>query len=163
MREQRVDVQIASSDDHEVVTSLVLRLLTELYDPTEWGYSRETLAPAVKKLLSDGTGYWAFLARVSGAVPVGIIALNQCSAIYAFGHFGEISELYVDPEYRSAGVGGALVRAAIDFGRDRGWSLLEVGAPDVPRWQRTLEFYERCGFSVIGPRLTLPLRAPTTA
>src|SRR2546428_6402220 len=94
MREQRIDVRIANTDDHGAVTSLVLRLLPELYDPAEWGYSREPLAPAVRELLSNGTGYWAFLARVGGGAPVGVIALNQCSAIYAFGHFGEISELY---------------------------------------------------------------------
>jgi GNAT superfamily N-acetyltransferase len=158
MEEHSIDVRMAHAGDHAAVTSLVLRLLSELYDPAEWGYSRETLAPAVRALLAEGTGYWAFLARVGGATPVGIIALNQCSAIYAFGHFGEITELYVDPGYRSAGVGAALVSAAIEFGRERGWSLLEVGAPEVPKWQRTVEFYERCGFSLVGPRLTLPLR-----
>src|SRR6266571_388173 len=137
MQEQKIVVRKAGSGDHEVVNALVLRLLTELYDPVEWGYSRETLAPAVRKLLREGIGYWAFLAHVGNGTPVGVITLNECAAIYAFGHFGEISELYVVPEHRSGGVGAALVDAAIEFGRGRGWSLLEVGAPAVPRWQRT--------------------------
>jgi hypothetical protein len=35
--------------------------------------------------------------------------------------------------------------------------MLEVGAPDVPRWQRTVDFYKRNGFKEVGPRLYLPL------
>ncbi|HEU4400523.1 MAG TPA: GNAT family N-acetyltransferase, partial [Candidatus Polarisedimenticolia bacterium] len=140
---QAVKVRLATTEDHDVVTSLVLRLLCELYDPAEWGYSRATLAPAVEKLIRDGSGSWAFLAHRQEGTPVGVMTLNECSAIYAFGHFGEISELYVDPEYRSAGVGALLVDAGLRFARERGWSILEVGAPEVPKWQRTVDFYLR--------------------
>lgn len=50
--------------------------------------------------------------------------LNECTAIYAGGKFDEISEFYVAPRHRSAGVGALLVDAAADFGRNRaGWSL----------------------------------------
>jgi hypothetical protein len=35
--------------------------------------------------------------------------------------------------------------------------MLEVGAPDAPRWQKSIDFYIRCGFEEIGPRLFLPL------
>lgn len=38
--------------------------------------------------------------------------------------------------------------------RGRGWPLLEVGAPAVPKRQRTVDFYLRRGFSIVGPRLT---------
>ena len=30
---------------------------------------------------------------------------------------------------------------------------VEVGAPDVPRWQRTVNFYLKEGFVEVGPRL----------
>ena len=164
MREDtRVVIRRASSTDHEAVTSMALRLLSELYDPREWGYSLETLEPAVKSLLQEGTGYWALLAYLERGAAVGFVGLNQCSAVYAFGQFGEISELYVDPEHRTAGIGAALMDAAVRFGRERGWSLLEVGAPAVPRWQRTVDFYLRGGFSVVGPRLTLSLSTPNNA
>ncbi len=156
---QPIRVRWATPADHDSVTSLVLRLLSELFDPVECGYSRETLAPAVEKLICDGSGSWALLAYRDQDAPVGILTLNECTAIYAFGRFGEISELYVDPESRSAGVGAALVDEAIRFGRERGWSLLEVGAPDVSKWQRTVDFYLRRGFSMVGPRLTRDLDA----
>jgi GNAT superfamily N-acetyltransferase len=154
-----IRVRRATAADHDRVTSLVLRLLSELFDPVACGYSRETLAPAVEKLIRDGSGSWALLAHLDQEAPVGILTLNECTAIYAFGRFGEISELYVEPGHRSAGVGAALVDEAIRFGRERGWSLLEVGAPDVPKWQRTVDFYLRHGFSVVGPRLTRDIDA----
>jgi hypothetical protein len=31
--------------------------------------------------------------------------------------------------------------------------MLEVGAPDTPRWQRSVDFYRSCDFIVVGPRL----------
>ncbi len=31
--------------------------------------------------------------------------------------------------------------------------MLEVGAPSVPKWQRTVDFYLRNGFEEVGPRL----------
>jgi len=157
MQQERTLVRRATSKDSGVVASLLLRLLSELYDPEEYGYRADTLGPAARTLLRDGSGYWAFLALAAGGTPVGVITLNECAAVYAFGKFGEIPELYVVPEYRSAGVGAQLIRAAVEFGRERGWSLLEVGAPEVPKWQRTVEFYSRCGFAVIGPRMTLYL------
>lgn len=64
-----------------------------------------------------------------------------------------IVELYIAPTYRSQGVGALLLDRAIAFARTRGWSRLEVGAPDQPRWSRTVDFYRRQGFVEVGPRL----------
>lgn len=88
---------------------------------------------------------------------IAMVSLNECRALYARGDFGEIAELYIDPNFRSAGLGTQLIERVADFGRERGWPFLEVGAPDVPRWQRSVDFYKRCGFSEIGPRLELGL------
>ncbi|MCG8354004.1 MAG: GNAT family N-acetyltransferase, partial [Kiloniellales bacterium] len=71
--------------------------------------------------------------------------------------FGEITELYIDPRYRSSGLGATMIEAAERVARERGWPRLEVGAPDVPRWQRTVDFYTRYGFVQVGPRLKLML------
>lgn len=89
--------------------------------------------------------------------PIGVLMLNECAAIYAGGRFGEITELYVRPEFRSMGVAAALVARAVDEGKKRGWKRLEVGAPEQPRWARTLTFYRRAGFADVGPRLRMLL------
>ena len=88
---------------------------------------------------------------------VGVVMLNECAAIYAGGRFGEISELYVVPDARSKKVGALLIEAAAAFGRTRGWPFIEVGAPSVPVWQRTVDFYLKLAFEEIGPRLQITL------
>ena len=75
----------------------------------------------------------------------------------AGGRFGEISELYVNPAARSGGVTPRLPRAAVGFAGAGNRDRLEVGAPDVPRWNRTVAFYRRNGFVEVGPGLTLIL------
>ncbi|SOZ37728.1 GNAT family N-acetyltransferase [Cupriavidus neocaledonicus] len=89
----------------------------------------------------------------AGDEPVGVIILNECSAIYAGGRFGLITELYVRPDMRSRGIAPRLIAAALQQGRERGWTRLEVGAPAQPKWERTLAFYLGNGFEEVGPRL----------
>ncbi|WP_028350548.1 GNAT family N-acetyltransferase [Bradyrhizobium murdochi] len=85
--------------------------------------------------------------------PVGVMVLNECTAIYAGGKFGVISELYVRPDMRSQGIAPHLIAVALAEGRARGWKRLEVGAPRQPKWKRTLDFYLRNRFEEVGPRL----------
>jgi hypothetical protein len=46
----------------------------------------------------------------------------------------------------------------VAHGHTRHWSMIEVGAPDVPRWQSTVDFYLRRGFVEVGPRLYRELK-----
>ncbi|UNI24967.1 hypothetical protein JDV02_010680 [Purpureocillium takamizusanense] len=85
--------------------------------------------------------------------PVGVVTINECTAIYAGGKFGEVSELYVCPRMRSRGVAPHLIDVAVELARRRGWKRLEVCAPSQPRWSRSLSFYKRNGFRELGPRL----------
>jgi len=104
-------------------------------------------------LLNKDCGVWAFLAEDERGNAVGVLTLHECASIYAGGRFGEISELFVSPLVRSEGVGPELLKEAMRFGHTREWRRLEVGAPDVPRWNRTVSFYLRNGFEEVGPRL----------
>ncbi len=145
----------AAPTDFERVGRMTFELLNELFP--ELGYQRDACIATAKTLLAGEAGVWAFIATRSDERDIGVLTLNECSAIYAGGQFGEISELYVAPDYRSIGVGARLVGAAAEFGRERGWPDLEVGAPGVPIWQRTVDFYLRNGFEEVGPRLDLRL------
>ena len=143
----------ASVADAPVVANYVTGLLAELFDVERDPVATEATA---RKLLATPDLFAAFVAyRVDQ--PVGVLTLTTCVSIYAGGRFGEIAELCVDPDARSAGIGEALIAAASAYGRERGWSRLEVGAPPAARWARTIEFYERNGFTEIGPRLGLSL------
>jgi GNAT superfamily N-acetyltransferase len=145
----------AGSNEAERVGRLARDLLAELYPDTE--SDPEPFTDAARALLADGEGVWAFLAIANDARDVGLVTLNECAAIYAGGRFGEISELYVVPDYRSKGVGALLIETAISLGRERGWPNIEVGAPSPPAWQRTVDFYLGHGFEEVGPRLDLDL------
>jgi GNAT superfamily N-acetyltransferase len=150
-----IGVHQAGLREAERVGRLAYDLLAELYPDTE--FERSFFTDAAKSLLGNGEGVWAFLATADDARDVGLVTLNECAAIYSGGRFGEISEMYVVPDYRSKSVGALLIETAVSFGRKRGWPNIEVGAPSRPAWQRTVDFYLRHGFEEIGPRLDLEL------
>ena len=149
MARQELLIRGVTSDDVEVISDFVGRLLEELTggntsDPLALRrISQEVLG------IETVTGLLAF----EGQSPVGLIMLNECAAIYAGGYFGEISELYVSPQHRSKGVAAQLVAEATAVAQNRGWKRLEVGAPSQPEWMRTVSFYLGLGFVEVGPRL----------
>jgi len=145
-----------SGKDAALAGEMIAALLQELtggevFDPVPLA---ETAADLLRG--EDVTGFAAF-DGLEAEFPIGLVMLNQCAAVYAGGRFGEVTELYVLPEYRSRGVAARLIGACVELGRARGWQRLEVGAPDQPAWQRTLAFYQRQGFEETGPRLRLLL------
>lgn len=146
-------IRPAQPHDADQVGAMISQLLCELYPQLSDQYRPEATIATARRLLDD-RAYCALLAvdDMGGDIG-GVVGLNECKAIYAHGAFGEITELYVEPRFRSAGVGAQLVDAAVAHGRSCNWSMIEVGAPDVPRWQRTVDFYWRCGFVEVGPRL----------
>jgi GNAT superfamily N-acetyltransferase len=109
------------------------------------------------RVLTEKFGVWAFLAEDDQGRAAGVLTLNECASIYAGGKFREISELNVAPQFRAEGVGQKLLGEAVRFGREQMWGRLEVGAPDVPRWDRTVSFYRNHDFAEVGPRLSLLL------
>jgi GNAT superfamily N-acetyltransferase len=154
---ESVEVAQADRDKGAIVGRLVRALLSELAPEGREVPAADEFERVATGLLTGDCGYWAFLARDASGEPVGLLTLNECAATYARGRFGEIAELYVLPKARSAGVGVALLRAAMAFGRDRVWNHLEVGAPGAARFPRTIAFYVKHGFAEVGPRLRLTL------
>lgn len=153
--ESRVVVWRAGSEDFERVGRLTHGLLVELYP--ELGYERDACVETARALLAGEQGVWSFLATARDDRDLGVVMLNECAAIYAGGRFGEISELYVVPDRRSQNIGALLTDAVVAFARERAWPFVEVGAPSIPTWQRTVDFYLKRGFEEVGPRLYLTL------
>ena len=153
----RVAIRQAVIDDSHAVATGVLDLLIEIAPDHAATLTLDGLTRVSESLLAEGQGFWAFLAVADDGAIVGVLTLNECAAIYAEGRFGEIVELYVSPSWRSAKTGAKLIDAAVAFGRAQGWAAIEVGAPSLPTWQRTVDFYLGYGFKEIGPRLELDL------
>lgn len=152
-----IQIQPATAVQANIIGQLTHELEHELWSGEEELPNRDFFIQGAKKLLQPNTGFWAWLATDDNGEAVGFIALNACAALYAGGAFGEISEIYVAPEARSTGLGKRLIETAVSFARTQNWPFLEVGAPSLPRWQRTVDFYRRQGFREIGPRLELEI------
>ena len=148
---ESVVVLEAKSEHTGAVASLVERLLIEL-EPEAQDEIRRLGVPSVAERLLNSGKIIAFLALVDGA-PAGVATLHECAAIYAGGIFGEISELYVAPEFRSRRIGQQLLDAISRKAEELGWNRIEVGSPPPDEWQRTLQFYEKNGFVSTGTRL----------
>jgi GNAT superfamily N-acetyltransferase len=133
-------VERARPDEYETVGLLVNRLLIELFPDDDAYRAPGKHISAAKYLLESGDNVWALVAKNTIGEIVGILTLNECAAIYAGGNFGEISELYVDSSQRSSGVGAKLIDAARQFGIQKGWPEIEVGALPQPEWKRTSNY-----------------------
>ena len=152
---QEINITQASKHDSEAVTQLVEKLLIEL-EPSAKQAILASNSQEVTKDLLERDKIWVFIATSNSgcdAKNIGIITLHECASIYAGGVFGEISELYVEPEYRSVKVGEMLLTKASEFAKKRHWKRLEVGSPPANESPRTIKFYENQGFEQTGTRL----------
>ena len=66
-----------------------------------------------------------------------------------------IQDLWVDPDWRSRGVGAELVEAIVALARERGVGRIEVGLPreTFEAIEATEAFYLGNGFEHLGPRM----------
>ncbi len=141
----------AGSDDAAVVGAMIYALLVEL---GETKADLERYTEIANDLLGKREGFVCRLVETpTVAGPIGLITFSGARSHFAFGTYGDIQELYVTPEWRSSGVGRLLLDDARDVARQRGWTRLQVNAPDPKRFARNYQFYIKAGFEPIGPLL----------
>lgn len=149
-----IRVQQAQPADAPILAEMVGELLHEIMaaiGADVFTFDRAETEMRAKTWLTDRT-YSVFLARESGGLVAGFLALYESYALYAGGAFGTIPELYVRPAFRSQGVGSSLMGQAKQFAKARRWTRLEVTTPPLPQFERTLAFYERHKFGISGGR-----------
>ncbi len=137
---------IVADESH---THAVASLLSALFEEVGHTPDYDTIAAIFEDIDADDR-HSTLLAADDDEI-VGVVTLAETLSLYAGGRIGVLNELYVVPEYRSAGVGKILLDAAKELGEERGWTRLEVTTPG-DEYERTLRFYEREGFMEIGPR-----------
>ncbi len=76
--------------------------------------------------------------------PVGLGVLFFRPSLWSHGQEVYLAELYVVPDRRDEGIGGAIMATAMKLSRERGATEMQIGVdePDVD----TRRFYERLGF-----------------
>ncbi|GAB2484336.1 GNAT family N-acetyltransferase [Nocardiopsis aegyptia] len=130
------------------------RLLVEVHERD--GYPVEGVADPRKWLELDGSGR-AWVALAEGAV-AGHVSLTRTSSDDAVKLWkaqnsdrqrpvASVGRLFVSPAVRGRGAALALMRRAMEFGREQGWQLvLDVMEKD----QAAMRLYERLGWVCIG-------------
>ncbi|BFU97087.1 MAG: GCN5-related N-acetyltransferase [Nitrospira sp.] len=149
------DIARADPADAPLIAEMVGELLQEIMT---------TIGEAAFRVDHDATeshaqdwltnrSYAVFLARdPGGAQTMGFLSVYESFGLYAGGRFGTIPEVYVRAAYRSRGVGAHLLREVKRYGEASGWTRLEVTAPPLPQFERTMKFYTSQGFQVSGGR-----------
>ena len=81
---------------------------------------------------------------LGGDPPIGLGVLFFRPSLWSEGLEAYLAELYVVPDRRDEGIGGAIMATAMDLSRERGATDMQIGVdePDVD----TRRFYERLGF-----------------
>jgi GNAT superfamily N-acetyltransferase len=121
---------------------------------------RPALEAEVAALIGDGAVGELLVAEEEGAI-VGVLGASWQRAIHVPGRYATIQDLWVDPEWRSRGIGAELVAALAARAREQGVARIEVGLPreGFAALEQTEAFYRGAGFEHLGPRMRLLLGA----
>jgi ribosomal protein S18 acetylase RimI-like enzyme len=132
------EVRDATLDDARVIARLLHDFNSEFDDPTP---PVDELERRLSELLPAGDP----VVLLAGEGPDGLAVLRFRPSIWSSGLECYLAELYVKPARRGAGLGRALMEAAVQEARDRGADWMDIGVdePDVP----ARRLYESLGFT----------------
>lgn len=148
-----IEFKIAEANDAEIISKLVMSLTEEICVRTNAKHFDIDFIGTFKRckeLLKNGL-YGAIIGYRAGQA-VSVATFTESYALYAGGKVGIIPEFYVVPELRSSGLGKMLIESVREYGRENGWSCIELCTPPLPEFQRTLSFYEKNGLVPVGGR-----------
>jgi len=129
--------RLATPDDADTVARMLHDFNEEFGTPTP---GVEFLAARCRELI-DADEVTVIL---GGDPAVGVGVLFFRPSLWSHGQEAYLAELYVVPDRRDGGIGGAMMATAMDLSRERGATEMQIGVdePDID----TRRFYERLGF-----------------
>ena len=129
--------RLATTDDAEVVARMLHDFNVEFGTPTP---GVEFLTSRCRELI--GSEDTTMVLGGDPAVGVGVLFFRP--SLWSGGQEVYLAELYVVPDRRGEGIGGAIMARAMDLARERGATDMQIGVdePDVD----ARRFYERLGF-----------------
>jgi ribosomal protein S18 acetylase RimI-like enzyme len=131
-------IRQAGLDDVDQIARLLYAFNTEYGDPTP---DPPQIADRLRVLLH--TGDTSVL--LSGDGPDALALMRFRESIWSEALECYLAELYVVPELRGRGIGGALLEAAIEHARERGADFMDLGTSEDDVAARGL--YEKLGFT----------------
>jgi GNAT superfamily N-acetyltransferase len=116
--------------------------------------SRGEMEDEVRAIILDPSAGAMLIAR-AGEELVGVLGASWCRAVHVPGRYAVIQDLWVQPEWRSRGVGAELVEGLRRLASEQGVGRLEVGLPreSFAAIEATERFYLANGFEHLGPRM----------
>jgi GNAT superfamily N-acetyltransferase len=116
--------------------------------------SRPAIEAEIQALIEDEAAGGVLVAEADGEI-VGLLGSSWQRAIHVPGRYVVVQDLWVDPAWRSAGVGAALIEELAELAAAQGAPRLEVGLPreDFAAIEQTTAFYRSNGFEHLGPRM----------
>ncbi len=102
--------------------------------------SQTELTAGLTTLLAEPAQGFVLVAVAEGK-PIGVAYVARILSLEHGGWSGWLDELYALPEWRSRGVGSALLAAAIAAATERGWTSLDLEV-DTDH-QRVISLYQR--------------------
>jgi GNAT superfamily N-acetyltransferase len=130
--------RLAGAADAATVARMLHDFNTEFGTPTP---GAEFLARRLGELLEQGE-----VTVVLGGDddPLGLAVLRFRPSLWCEGNDAYLEELYVVPDHRGEGVGGAIMAATMDLARDREAVEMHINVDEPDLDAR--RFYERLGF-----------------
>lgn len=132
-----ITTRLATPDDAEIVATMLHDFNVEFGTPTP---GVAFLIDRCRELI-DAEETTIVL---GGEPPLGLGVLFFRPSLWSQGLEVYLAELYVVPDHRDEGIGGAIMATAMELSRERGAMEMQIGVdePDVD----TRRFYERLGF-----------------
>jgi GNAT superfamily N-acetyltransferase len=138
-------VWLAGVDDAETVAGLLVAFRDHL--DLSWPSDNAFLA-GVERLLDDRDTDYLLGAPHDDAPPAGVVQMRYRYGLWRAGTDCLVEDLFVEEPARGAGLGRALVRAAIERARERGCRRIELDTNEDNA--AALALYHRFGFSERG-------------
>jgi GNAT superfamily N-acetyltransferase len=144
-------IRTASDADTAAVAVAVEALLVELGGRRP---PRTDLEAEIRAVLEDpGVGV-LLVAEAEGEI-VGVLSASWQRALHVPGRYATIQDLWAHPDWRSRGVGAALINELVALCGRQGVARIEVGLPreSFDAIHATEAFYLGNGFEQLGPRM----------
>jgi ribosomal protein S18 acetylase RimI-like enzyme len=131
-------VRRAGTEDAEAIGRMLHEFNTEYDDYTP---GPEAMGKRIAELLESGD----VTALIGGDGPDGLALLRFRPSLWSESLDCYLEELYVVPDRRGAGLGQALMEAAMETARAEGAGYMDLGTAETDTAARAL--YEKLGFS----------------
>lgn len=148
-------MELSIVTEHSEIKKYIGLLYSELFG-REAIPSEDVFNNIFTQMEAPGNNHEAYCLKENNET-IAFFTLGESFSIFAHGNYGIINELWVNDKFRSKGVGKAVINEILKIGAERNWKRIDVSAPPDEKWDRTVNFYQKNGFTLTGRKLKVYL------